>query len=137
MSDLTERMKSVISLVAQELEDEGDRIYLGSTNHADALRDLDQDIFESGFDRAAQTQVGETRQAHLRTISDALAASQAEVARLRSALKPFADFADPSGRVPPALPITHGSAMAKRQLRMVDCYEAARALAASQPQGGE
>lgn len=49
--------------------------------------------------------------------------------RLREALRPFADFADPRGVVPADFVITQGSSMAKRQLTMGDCYEALAALA--------
>jgi hypothetical protein len=50
--------------------------------------------------------------------------------QLATALKPFAAFADPHRRAPASLPITSGSAMARRQICMGDCYAAADALAA-------
>jgi hypothetical protein len=54
---------------------------------------------------------------------------QAEtIERLRAALKPFADYADPSAVFPPTIEITKGSRFARRQLTMGDCYEAARVL---------
>jgi len=37
---LFHQMGKAISLIAGALDDEGDRVYLGSTNHADLLRDL-------------------------------------------------------------------------------------------------
>jgi hypothetical protein len=51
-----------------------------------------------------------------------------EIERLRAALKPFANYADPSGVFPPTVEITTGSRFARKQLTMGDCYEAARAL---------
>lgn len=49
---------------------------------------------------------------------------------LKAALEPFAAFADPRRNMPPSMPITQGSGMARRQLTMGDCYAAADALAA-------
>jgi len=49
---------------------------------------------------------------------------------LRAALLPFSNFADPRGYAESEMPITLGSAMAKRQLTMGDCYAACSALAA-------
>lgn len=48
--------------------------------------------------------------------------------KLRAALKPFADYADPTAVFPPTIEITTGSRFAVRQLTMGDCYEAARVL---------
>jgi hypothetical protein len=56
-----------------------------------------------------------------------LADAETEIERLRSALKPFADYADPSHIVPAFHLITNGSPMAKKQLTMGDCYEASQA----------
>ena len=56
-----------------------------------------------------------------------------EVALLREALRPFADFADERRRMRPDMMITTGSPMARRQLTMGDCYAAADALAATDP----
>lgn len=53
---------------------------------------------------------------------------RAEIERLTAALKPFADYADPSGVFPPTIEITTGSRFARKQLTMGDCYEAARVL---------
>lgn len=44
------------------------------------------------------------------------------------ALKPFAEFAAPNRAAPPDLCISNGSPMAKRQLTMLDCYNADDAL---------
>ena len=47
----------------------------------------------------------------------------------REALQPFADFADMRRNVPGDFIITQGSSLAKRQLKMADCYRARAALA--------
>lgn len=47
---------------------------------------------------------------------------------IKSILKPFADFADPTRRFSRDLKITAGSSIARRQLTMGDCYDAADAL---------
>ena len=93
MDDLTREMRHTIGLVAQELEDEGDRVYLGSTNHADLLRDLDRRIFEGGFSKDVQAQVADMRAkrsaeaaATIERLTAALAASQAREAEMREAL---------------------------------------------------
>lgn len=44
------------------------------------------------------------------------------LAECLNALRPFAEFADPRRVVPPGMPITQGSSMARRQLTMGDCY---------------
>jgi len=50
------------------------------------------------------------------------------VAVLEAALRPFANYADDRKVMPPEWPITLGSAMARRQLTMGDCYAARAAL---------
>lgn len=52
----------------------------------------------------------------------------ARIERLSSALQPFAAFADKRHVVPGSMVITSGSAMARTQLTMGDCYRAAEAL---------
>jgi hypothetical protein len=52
----------------------------------------------------------------------------AENNKLRAALKPFADYADPRRVVPPTFQITSGSNLARKQLTMEDCYRAKEAL---------
>lgn len=44
------------------------------------------------------------------------------------ALKPFAEYGDSNQKFPRGGQISHGSSMAKRQLTMGDCYDAAAAL---------
>ena len=65
-----------------------------------------------------------------------LGTSQAKVYRLRellaaatAALKPFANYADPTGVFPRTVSITSGSVIAGDQLTMGDCYNAWAALA--------
>jgi len=53
---------------------------------------------------------------------------RAEIERLRAALKPFADYADPRNTVPADFRISAGSTMARKQLTMGDCYRARAAL---------
>jgi len=50
------------------------------------------------------------------------------ITQMQQALKPFADFADPTRKLSPQFEITAGSRMAKRQLTMGDCYAAYNAL---------
>lgn len=52
--------------------------------------------------------------------------------RLRDALKPFADYADPNKYLADDFIITNGSTFAKRQIRMGDCRRAKEALAAAE-----
>lgn len=44
--ELLERMANTISRIADDLEDEGDRVYLGSTNDGDELTDLRDEWLE-------------------------------------------------------------------------------------------
>lgn len=72
-------------------------------------------------------QANAMRNGHLGAVNK-LRKAEAEIERLRAALKPFADYADPSGVFPPTIEVTTGSRFARKQLTMGDCYEAARAL---------
>lgn len=45
---LIERFRRSIANIVRETEDEGDRIYFGSTNDADELRELDEALTDSG-----------------------------------------------------------------------------------------
>lgn len=47
MAKTQERFRRSIANIVREFEDEGDRVYLGSTNDADDLRDLDRDLTET------------------------------------------------------------------------------------------
>lgn len=76
----------------------------------------------------------------IRTIEAALSAPTPEPSRhgveaMREALKPFASFADPTRKVPRGMPVTVGSRIARRQLTMGDCYDAADALGQHQSPG--
>lgn len=79
-------MAELITLVSDGLEDEGDRVYLGSTNHKDLLRDMTQAIFEARFDDKARATVSDMRRKRDEE-------QHAEIERLREALRPFADAA--------------------------------------------
>ena len=71
------------------------------------------------------------RRSHLPVIDEAadlITAQAAQIEGLRKALEPFAAYADPHGAFPADLPITSGSSMARKQLTMGDCYNAAEAL---------
>ncbi len=48
-----------------------------------------------------------------------------ELERHRTALAPFADYGRGSGKMPKDMQLTQGSRMAKRQLVMGDCQDAA------------
>lgn len=51
-------------------------------------------------------------------------AYMARLFKAQEVIKPFAEFADPTNRLPPDFTITGGSPMAKRQLTMGHCYDA-------------
>ncbi len=48
--ELFHKMGAVLTMVADALEDEGDRVYLGSTNDAEAIRDMKDRYFQYRFD---------------------------------------------------------------------------------------
>lgn len=68
--------------------------------------------------------------------ADTIARLTAANERMGEALRPFAAFADPHGRVPDDMNITLGSRFAKRQITMGDCY-AARTALTDTPNEGE
>lgn len=49
VADLLELLGSTVIKVSDALEDEGDRVYLGSTNHKDALQDAVNEWFEARY----------------------------------------------------------------------------------------
>ncbi len=55
-------------------------------------------------------------------------ALRSKVEELKAALRPFAAFADPRNKIPPDTILTAGSAMARKQITMADCYAASLAL---------
>lgn len=50
MRKLVHKLGKAIELTCDHLEDEGDRIFLGSTNHADALKDANSAYQSYCFD---------------------------------------------------------------------------------------
>lgn len=92
-SQLMRRFRDTLSNVRDGLEDEGDRIYFGSTNDADQLRDIIEEIEELEWDRIlASSQKKPDLYARIRELNtevrDARSAQKellAEIKRLRLA----------------------------------------------------
>jgi hypothetical protein len=63
------------------------------------------------------------------SLAKQLQSSMERNSRLVAKLKVFAEFADQRRRMPRDLIITNGSPVAKRQLTMGDCYDAADEIA--------
>lgn len=78
-------MGEKVTLYVDEFEDEGDRIYFGSTNHAEYLRDLCQTVFEERVfrnDRFEKPAKGRDLYAEMRALRDDLATAQSRQAEL-------------------------------------------------------
>ncbi|MBO0141465.1 hypothetical protein JZX87_09850 [Agrobacterium sp. Ap1] len=105
MAALMETARSQIRQISDHTENEGDRAYFGSTNHADYLQDLAEDMegwcidFElpkgdiNKMERDPYAMIREQRN-RADKAEAALAAKDAEIAALKAALEPFADAAE-------------------------------------------
>lgn len=91
---IKDRRSAVITYVSEDLADEGGRVYLGSTNHADDIRDLARQIEDYAWDRVMRSGARVDYVGVARAANVALAAARAENARLREALEPFAALSD-------------------------------------------
>lgn len=85
-----------IQEIFDHLDDEGDRVYLGSTNHRDWLRDMldhmDRWSFDAMLPKGDINKMEGDPYAEIRTQRARAETAEAEVKRLREALKPFAKF---------------------------------------------
>lgn len=54
---LYSEMGDLILRISDGLADEGDRIYLGSTNEAEDIKDLGKEYFESRFEKTGDTDI--------------------------------------------------------------------------------
>jgi len=94
---LLDDARQTVQNVVDHVEDEGDRSYFGSTNHADRLRDLVEDMdgwsFDAMLPKGDLNKMERDPYAALREQRQALAAKEAEIAKLREALEPFAKIA--------------------------------------------
>lgn len=82
---LLEMGKNVV-LFVDEFEDEGDRVYFGSTNHADYLRELRQKIDKVWYDQECVDEASSGRDlyAEMATLRAELAASREREAKLKN-----------------------------------------------------
>lgn len=87
-----------IQEIFDHLDDEGDRVYLGSTNHRDWLRDMldhmDRWSLDAMLPKVDINKMEADPYAEIRTQRARAEAAEAKVKRLREALKPFAKFGD-------------------------------------------
>lgn len=106
MAKTAERYRVSIGMIALGIEDEGDRAYFGSTNDAEELRDIEQELAEPGNYIACPWMHGTDLYADLRELRteriallDRLAAHEAEraadkarIAELEDALTEIRDY---------------------------------------------
>lgn len=76
---------STLNNIAADIEDEGDRAYFGSTNDADKLKEIAEQIDQWRFDRAAPAEA---------RLERALTERDAEIERLRDHIFGHAVFAE-------------------------------------------
>lgn len=79
-AELLLRLRDAISYIVTDFIDEGDRVYLGSTNHADELREVRDQIEALPWDKIAAS-------FRYATISDVLAERQRHLDLLREAAR--------------------------------------------------
>jgi hypothetical protein len=89
-------MGEKVVLFVDEFEDEGDRIYFGSTNHAEYLRDLRQKIDGLWFDRelAEKAAKGRDLYADLREVRESNRELVGTLQTLRGVLSGIAEHPD-------------------------------------------
>jgi predicted HAD superfamily Cof-like phosphohydrolase len=104
ISKLAVGMRDQVAQVTMSLEDEGDRAYLGSTNDADILRDLQDDIEAWDFERAAFMAERPDLYAQLRELREA-AERDPGIEMLREANASFGNYTATSPGVPPVGPL--------------------------------
>lgn len=86
-SKLMLKFRDTLSNIKDGLEDEGDRIYFGSTNDADELREIIDAVEDLAWYKIlASSQKKPDLYADLRELRSALSAQEAEIKRLREAL---------------------------------------------------
>jgi hypothetical protein len=87
-SQLMRRFRSTLSNVRDGLEDEGDRIYFGSTNDADELRAIIEEVEELEWDRIlASSQKKPDLYARIRELNTEVRAARASQKDLLAALQ--------------------------------------------------
>lgn len=74
-------------LFIDELEDEGDRVFFASTNHADHFRDLREDISTWDFERAVWPASGRDLYEEMRQLRDAIRTMRSALEGARGALQ--------------------------------------------------
>ena len=132
----TQTDDTLVEQALNDLRDQACGIHLHSTDAAEKacakgvraiekqaarIRSLEQEV--------AEGKKTELEQRHRAQDEESRAMfAESQLSEARELLGPFARYADQQHRVPADMPITHGSPMAKRQLRMGDCYDAANFL---------
>ncbi|WP_027039089.1 hypothetical protein [Mesorhizobium ciceri] len=92
-SQLMRRFRDTLSNVSQGLEDEGDRIYFGSTNDADQLRAIIDEVEELEWDRIlASSKKKPDLYAQLRNLNTELRALRKSQKAMLAALKAAEQF---------------------------------------------
>ncbi|WP_421416485.1 hypothetical protein [Agrobacterium tumefaciens] len=91
---LMDRTRQQVQEIFDHLDDEGDRVYLGSTNHRDWLRDMldhmDRWSFDAMLPKGDINKMESDPYAEIRAQRARAEAAEAEVKRMREASAPFA-----------------------------------------------
>lgn len=91
---LVSKTRDKLVHVTDHIEDEGDRLYFGSTNDADDLRDLYDEMMRWIWDATDETnRMKSDPYADCRELRSALAEKDARIAELEAALEPFVAMA--------------------------------------------
>lgn len=90
---LLERFRDLTLNMADNVTNEGDRVYFGSTNDYDELREIGQEMDMWKWDAIMRERPEPDPYADCRQLRAALAAKDAEIAKLREALQAIADDA--------------------------------------------
>ena len=69
-AELLKRCRDGLAIFIHDLEDEGDRVYFGSTNHADDLRDIYRNLDDWDIERHLTHMEGRDLYADLRDLRD-------------------------------------------------------------------
>lgn len=89
---ILERFRSELGGIVMGLQDEGDRVYFGSTNEADWLREIEGQMLASLNELEMPWMHGCDLYADLRTARECFTASQSEVADLKREVERYREI---------------------------------------------
>jgi hypothetical protein len=86
MAKLLIKVRNDVNVATDRLVDEGDRVYFGSSNEADRLKDLAEELDSFQWDLITPASKGYDLYAEMRKLREEVAAAKAEAQTMRDAI---------------------------------------------------